>query len=70
MSKQEELDYIEFKMHRAITVLFKDFLKILEDLREDGNIGDEDFGVLRNMVLTKGNRTIRGLKRKIEEMDL
>lgn len=58
--------YLEFKAHQSIKYLYKDFIVILEDLLESGELDEETFFILRKKVLDKGNDSIRNLSKELE----
>lgn len=63
-------EYILFQNKRKITNLYKNFLIILEDLREDGyNISDERYQRLRKRVLDCGNDSIRQFEEELNNIN-
>jgi len=63
-------EYILFQNKRKVTNLYKNFLIILEDLREDGyNISDERYQRLRKRVLDSGNDSIRQFEEELNNIN-
>lgn len=63
-------EYILFQNKRKVTNLYKNFLIILEDLREDGyNISDERYQRLRKRVLDCGNDSIRQFEEELNNIN-
>lgn len=62
-------EYIEFQLKRNITVLFKNFLVLLEDLRDYNSISAEEYQKLRAKVLSNSNDCIRELNETISQFD-
>lgn len=62
-------DYIEFQLKRNVTVLFKNFLVLLEDLRDYNNISEEEYQKLRKKVLSNSNDCIRELTQTISQFN-
>jgi hypothetical protein len=64
-------EYIIFHNKRKVVNLYKNFLIILEDLREDGyNISDEKYQRLRKRVLDSGNDAIRQFEEELNNINL
>lgn len=64
-------DYIKFKIAQRIKSLYKNYLFLLEDLREGGdNISEEKFALLRKRVLDHGNDCVRELIEDIDKLDM
>lgn len=64
-------EYIIFHNKRKVINLYKNFLIILEDLREDGyNISDEKYQRLRKRVLDSGNDAIRQFEEELNNINL
>lgn len=64
-------EYIFFQNRRKVTNLYKNFLILLEDLREDGyNISDDKYQRLRKKVLDAGNDAIRQFEEELNNIDL
>ena len=63
-------EFVRFQVHRKVTNLYKQFLFILEDLKEEGdNINDETFQRARKRVLDYGNDSIREIEETMERFD-
>ena len=64
-------DFINFQVRRKVTNLYKQFLFILEDLRESGhNIPEESYQKTRKRVLDYGNDTIREIEENLKNFDI
>ena len=64
-------DYILFKNRRQVLNLYKNFLILLEDLKEDGyNINDEKYQRLRKKILDSGNDSIRNFEEDLNNINL
>lgn len=64
-------EYILFHNKRKVINLYKNFLIILEDLREDEyNISDEKYQRLRKKVLDSGNDAIRQFEEELNNINL
>ena len=64
-------DYILFKNRRQVVNLYKNFLILLEDLKEDGyNISDEKYQRLRKKILDSGNDSIRNFEEDLNNINL
>ena len=60
--KNVEDNLISVQIHKEITLLYKDFLEIIEDLRlNNPSISVEQYEHLRKRVLDKGNDKIRNI---------
>ncbi len=62
-------DIVEFAVRRNVTVLFKNFLIILEDLRDSNSISPEEYQKKRTRILSYGNDSIRELLETIDKFD-
>lgn len=64
-------EYIQFQLSRKVTHLYKNFLFILEDLRDNGyDISDEDYQRARKRILDHGNDTIREIEECLKDLDI
>lgn len=64
-------EYVVFKNKRQVINLYKNFLILLEDLKEDGyNISDEKYQRLRKKVLDSGNDSIRQFEEDLNNINL
>ena len=58
-----EKEFLQFQINRKVKNLYKNFLFILEDLKdEDYNIDEETYQKLRKRVLDHGNDTSREIE--------
>jgi len=64
-------EYVLFKNRRQVVNLYKNFLILLEDLKEDGyNINDEKYQRLRKKILDSGNDSIRSFEEDLNNINL
>ena len=64
-------EYISFQNKRKVVNLYKNFLILIEDLREDGyNISEEKYQRLRKRVLDSGNDAIRQFEEDLNNINL
>lgn len=64
-------EFVLFQNRRKVINLYKNFLILLEDLKEDGyNISEEKYQRLRKKVLDSGNDTIRQFEEELNNIDL
>ena len=64
-------EFILFQNRRKVINLYKNFLILLEDLKEDGyNITEDKYQRLRKKVLDSGNDTIRQFEEELNNIDL
>ncbi len=64
-------EFILFQNRRKVINLYKNFLILLEDLKEDGyNISEEKYQRLRKKVLDSGNDAIRQFEEELNNIDL
>jgi hypothetical protein len=64
-------EYVLFKNRRQVVNLYKNFLILLEDLKEDGyNINDEKYQRLRKKILDSGNDSIRNFEEDLNNINL
>ena len=64
-------EFVLFQNRRKVVNLYKNFLILLEDLKEDGyNISEEKYQRLRKRVLDSGNDTIRQFEEELNNIDL
>ncbi len=64
-------EFILFQNRRKVINLYKNFLILLEDLKEDGyNISEDKYQRLRKKVLDSGNDTIRQFEEELNNIDL
>lgn len=63
-------DVITFQIDSKIRYLYKDFLVILEDIRDEQyKIDSDSFERIRKRVLDRGNDTIRELRESFDKVD-
>jgi hypothetical protein len=64
-------EFILFQNRRKVINLYKNFLILLEDLKEDGyNISEDKYQRLRKKVLDSGNDAIRQFEEELNNIDL
>jgi hypothetical protein len=64
-------EFILFQNRRKVINLYKNFLILLEDLKEDGyNITEDKYQRLRKKVLDSGNDAIRQFEEELNNIDL
>ena len=64
-------EFVLFQNRRKVINLYKNFLILLEDLKEDGyNISEEKYQRLRKKVLDSGNDAIRQFEEELNNIDL
>lgn len=63
-------EYLEFKSRQHVGQLYKDWLFILEDFRDQGKIDDDDFAFYRKRVLDMGNTKIREFKEELDKFEI
>jgi len=67
----KEQQFLKFQVTRKVTNLYKNFLFILEDLKdEDYNISDESYKKSRKRVLDYGNDTIREIEDYLDKFNI
>lgn len=63
-------EYFRFQIERKIINLYKSFLIILEDQRQNRTINTEEYQNLRKKVLDLGNDAVRELKEHLDKVTL
>lgn len=64
-------EFVLFQNRRKVINLYKNFLILLEDLKEDGyNISEDKYQRLRKKVLDSGNDAIRQFEEELNNIDL
>ena len=64
-------EFVLFQNRRKVVNLYKNFLILLEDLKEDGyNISDDKYQRLRKRVLDAGNDAIRQFEEELNNINL
>jgi len=70
-SVDKEKDFLEFQINRKVKTLYKNFLFILEDLKDkDYDIDDETYQKLRKRVLDHGNDCAREITEDLSNFDI
>ena len=62
-------DFLRFQVNRKVTNLYKNFLFMVEDLYNSGEISEENFQRLRKRILDYGNDTIREIEENLDNFD-
>ena len=62
-------DFLRFQVNRKVTNLYKNFLFMVEDLYNSGEISEESFQRLRKRILDYGNDTIREIEENLDSFD-
>ena len=69
--ENKEQEFLKFQVTRKVTNLYKNFLFILEDLKdEDYNISDESYKKSGKRVLDYGNDTIREIEEYLDKFNI
>lgn len=63
-------DFLYFQQRRKITNLYKQFLYILEDIRDEQGVRPEVYEKARKRILDHGNDAIRELEENLEKFDV
>jgi len=64
-------EFLKFQINRKIVDLFKSFLVLLEDMKDDEfNISDAYFQKMRKKVLSNGNDCIRELEDYLNKFEV
>ena len=63
-------EFVSFQQKRKIISLSKQFLFILEDLRDEYNIEPEVYERHRNRILDYGNDSVRELNEYLEKLEI
>ena len=65
-----ENNIISIQVHKEVTLLYKEFLEIIEDLKlHNPSISSEQYEHIRKRVLDKGNDKIRSLLSFLDYFD-
>ena len=71
MEKDKVKEFLQFQVRRKVTNLYKNFLFILEDLKENEyDISDESYQRHRKRVLDFGNDTIREIEETLKNLEI
>jgi hypothetical protein len=62
-------EFVEGLIYRDVKKLYLSFLYILEDLRDQENISEENFQKLRKRVLDYGNNCHRNIEEQLNSFD-
>jgi nucleoid-associated protein YejK len=62
-------DFLRFQVNRKVTNLYKNFLFMVEDLYNSGEIDEENFQRLRKRILDYGNDTIREIEENLDSFE-
>ena len=64
-------EFIKFQIQRKVVNLYKNFLFILEDLKEQGyDIPEEEFQRIRKRILDYGNDTVREIEENLDNFEI
>lgn len=64
-------DFARFQVNRKVTNLYKQFLIILEDIRDEKyDISEDKYHRLRKRVLDFGNDAIREIDESLDKLDI
>lgn len=70
MENDKVKDFLQFQVRRKITNLYKNFLFILEDIKDKEYNSEEDYQRHRKRVLDFGNDTIREIEETLGSLDI
>lgn len=62
-------DFVQGFIYRDIKKLYLTFLYLLEDLKSDGKITEDEFQKLRKRVLDHGNNCYRNIEEELNSFD-
>ena len=63
--------FLVFQLRRKIVNLYKNYLFILEDMKDAGyDIPEEEYQRIRKRILDYGNDTIREIEENLENFDI
>lgn len=65
----QEKDYLKFKINQSIKNVYKNFLLILEEMADRGQMSEQDFEFYRKRVLDNGNEQIRNLTEELDKFN-
>jgi hypothetical protein len=64
-------EFINFQIQRKVVNLYKNFLFMLEDLKDQGyDIPEEEFQRIRKRILDYGNDTIREIDENLDNFEI
>ena len=70
MESDKVKDFLQFQVRRKVTNLYKNFLFILEDIKDKEYNSEEDYQRHRKRVLDFGNDTIREIEESFKSVDI
>jgi len=71
MDNGKTKDFLVFQLRRKIVNLYKNYLFILEDMKDAGyDIPEEEYQRIRKRILDYGNDTIREIEENLENFDI
>lgn len=62
-------DFVKGFVHRDIKKLYLSFLYLLEDLKSQDKISDDEFQRMRKRVLDYGNNCYRNIEEELDNFD-
>jgi nucleoid-associated protein YejK len=62
-------DFLRFQVNRKVTNLYKNFLFMVEDLYNSGDLDEESFQRIRKRILDYGNDTIREIEENLDNFE-
>lgn len=68
MSKEK--DYLKFQVQRKITTLFKNLFFLLEDLKNNNTLPENEYQQARKRILDHGNDTIRDIHNDLDQFNV
>ena len=63
-------EFLQFQIEKHIKYLFKSYLVLLEEFKDDNILSEEYYSKLRKEILTNGNNSIRELADYLERFDI
>ena len=70
MEKDKVKEFLQFQIRRKVTNLYKNFLFILEDIKDKEYNSEEDYQRHRKRVLDFGNDAIREIEESFKSVDI
>lgn len=70
MDSQKSKDFFKFHVNRSTINLAKNFLEILEDLRDENIISMEKYGKLRTKILNSLGDCNRNIETLVEQFSI
>jgi hypothetical protein len=62
--------FVKGLIRKSITRSFLTSIQILEEIKSDGRLGDDEFQILRKRILDSGNGAIREVAESIDQFEL